>query len=60
MNNVIRFCKIEDPCFSISHIIEMCDALNIINYKNGRDPRDVEIGVTLHELNILVDALEAR
>ena len=60
MNNVSRFNKVQSPCFSASHIVEMRDALNTMARQNNNDPRNIEISMTLHELNILVGVLEAR
>ena len=60
MNNITRFSKIHSPCFSASHIVEMNHAMNAMTRNNGEDPRDIMIDLTLHELNILVAALEAK
>ena len=60
MNNITRFSKINSPCYSASHIIEMASAINEHAYKTKQDPRSIEIPLTLHELNILVAALEAK
>lgn len=56
MLNVSRFNKIESPCWSAAHIAEMREALNKSAKSQGKDPRDVMIELSLHELNILVNA----
>jgi len=58
--NITRFNKVESPCWSASHIVELRDALNDMAKSRGQEPRDVAVEITLHELNLLVEAIKVK
>jgi len=57
---VIRFDKIESPCWSASHLLEMHGAMNRDAIRQETDPRDVVINLSLHEFNLLVKSIKGK
>lgn len=60
INNVSRFDKLNSPCYSASHLIEMSQELNKQALDYNVDPREALVNLSLHELNILISALKIR